>query len=156
MTDTNDLDPTTGVSRRRVLVRGAVLGGVVWAAPAVTTVGGAAFGQVSPPPGETDISFIAMNVVCGGTASFIKYEVDSGEFEDSPGSTPGCTFFTPVGTPADGDALGFTVSGPDQNGCLTVHVPAGCTIVASTAIKGGQDCCPGPGGSGDVVLCPCP
>jgi hypothetical protein len=76
MTDDHDLEPTNGISRRRVLVRGAVLGGVAWAAPAVTTVGGRAFGQVSPPPGDTRISFIALNVTCGGQDFYIKYEQD--------------------------------------------------------------------------------
>jgi hypothetical protein len=155
MTDTNDLDPTSGVSRRRILARGAVLGGVVWAAPAVTTVGGSAFGQVagSPPPGDTRISYIALNVTCGGSNFFIKYDQDADDFESSPSAVPFCeSVITPNATSADGDDLGFTASAPDANGCITITVPAGCTVTAS-AVKGSTNCCAGATGTGALVFC---
>ncbi len=85
----------------------------------------------------------------------IKYEgCENGDcFESEPGKFPNCDGFMVSGTKADGDDLGFTVTGPDGSGCVTVHVPAGCTVLASV-VKTGQCCEPGTAGSGSLSFCP--
>jgi hypothetical protein len=154
-----------GLSRREALKRVAVLGGTLaWATPVVQTISaGPAFAQYPTVEGP---SHIALNVTCNGTAFFIKYETDlcreSGGvdcFEDDPGQVPGCELlFTPTGTGtgADGDDLagGFTGSLPDPStGCITITVPLGCTVDQS-AVKKGQECCPGPSDPDPLVFCP--
>ena len=99
-----------------------------------------------------------MQISCGdGPGAFgytIKYEGCEGDncFESDPGKFPKCDGFMVVGEKADGDELGFLAEGPDANGCVTIHVPAGCTVLASV-IKGGQCCVDGPTGTGTLVFC---
>jgi hypothetical protein len=111
----------------------------MWATPVVQTLGmGRAFAQsASPVPCSPGISFIALNVTCGETKYFIKWEEGSG-WEDSPGATPGCVF-TPNPNKANGGDLGFTVSGPDEFGQVTITPPGNCTI-DHAVVKGGQIC----------------
>jgi hypothetical protein len=146
------------LSRRDALKRVAVVGGTLaWATPVVQTISaGPAFAQY---PTVEAPSFIALNVTCNGTAFFIKYQTDqcreSGGldcFEDEPGQVPGCELI-PTGMKADGEDLGFSGSVPDPTtGCVTITVPPGCTVDQS-AVKKGQDCCPGTSGTGDLVFC---
>lgn len=159
MNEEQDLTESA-LSRRKLLTRGAIAGGLVWAAPAVTTVGGRVFAQVSPV--GQDISFIGLNIQCADgavtTTYVIKFEGCSNSdcFEQDPGNFPDCDgVFTPSGTPADGDDLGFTVTGPDAQGCVHITVPENCEVLSS-AIKGGQVCCAGPAGTGVLTFCPCP
>ncbi len=74
--------PSQGITRRDLLKKGAVLGGaVVWVTPIVQSVGmGRAFAQATSPC-MPPISYIAMNVTCGGIPYFIKWEADL----DTPG-----------------------------------------------------------------------
>jgi hypothetical protein len=158
---------TKDVSRRDALKRGAILGGtLVWAAPVVQTIGmtkAYAADPSGPGNGENGPSYIAMNITCGGvgqssTAYSIKYEGCTEPddcFESDPGRTPGCTgLFDFEGTATDGDNLGFLVAGPHPTtGCVTVRVPAGCTVLESV-IKKGNECWPGPTGNGDLQFCP--
>ena len=135
-------NPSQGITRRDLLKRGAVLGGaVVWVTPIVQSVGmGRAFAQATSPC-TPPISYIAMNVTCGGIPYFIKWEADEGEFglfEPDPSSVPGCEIFTPMGAKMDGDDLGFSVS-VDPGGIATVTVGPGCTVLAGV-VKGGQLC----------------
>jgi hypothetical protein len=119
-----------------------------------------AFAQQGTPVGHA-ISFIGLNVECeDGMVAVpftIKYEgceAPDNCFESDPGNFPSCPFFIPAGDKTDGDSLGFTAFGPDPvTGCVTIEVPANCTVLDS-AIKGGQDCCPGPSGTGTLVFCP--
>ncbi len=135
--------PNQGITRRDLLKKGAVLGGaVVWVTPIVQSVGmGRAFAQTTSPC-TPPISYIAMNVTCGGIPYFIKWEADEGEFgefEVDPKSVPGCSdIFTPMGTKMDGDDLGFSVS-VDPDGIATVTVGPGCTVLDGV-VKGGQLC----------------
>ena len=153
------------LTRREALRRGAIVGGsLLWTTPVLQTIGmSRANAQVpSPRPVGHDISYIALNVTCRegqvAVAYTIKYEGCQGAdcFESDPGNFPACGgVFTPTGTPVDGDDLGFTTTGPDASGCVTINVPADCLVTAS-AIKGGPDCCPGPIGTGPLLFCPCP
>jgi hypothetical protein len=104
-----------------------------------------------------DISYIGLQITCGdgpaAVAYTIKYEgcVGSNCFETEPGNFPKCPGFDVVGQKEDGDDLGFTASGPNANGQVTIHVPAGCTVTASVA-KGGLCCESGPTGSGNLTF----
>jgi hypothetical protein len=51
---TDDTTGTSGLSRRDLIKRGAIMGGVVWAAPAVTSMASPAFASSPPPNGCTD------------------------------------------------------------------------------------------------------
>ena len=130
-----------GITRRELIRRGAALGGaVVWVTPVVQTMGmGRAFAQTaSPAPCTPGISFIAMNVTCGGVDYFIKWEAP-GSWEVDPGSAPGCEgSFTPSGQKISGATLGFSVT-VDSSGIATVHIPVTCTV-NKAAVKGGENC----------------
>lgn len=151
-----------GISRREALRRGgAVLGGaaLAWTTPVVNTVGMSRALAANPSPAESALSFIAMNVTCGGDMSVIKWEDDGtaeGTWDDAPGAFPSCTStdFTPNGTPADGGALGFTANVNDD-GSVTISVPSGCTVTSSAGMAA-NECCPGPTGSGSLTFQPCP
>ena len=126
-----------GVTRRDLLRRGAVLGGaVVWMTPVVQTIGmSRAFAQTaSPDPCTPAISYVAMNVTCGGTDYFIKWE--DGGWESDPKETPGCNF-TPVGDMVKGSDLGFSASASGGNVTIT---PGELCTVNEVAVKGGQNC----------------
>lgn len=156
---------TKDVSRREALKKAAAAGGtLLWAAPVVQTIGMSkafAANPSQPGDGENGPSYIAMNITCGSgtnsTAYAIKYEGCTEPddcFEPDPGNTPGCSGFRFAGTKTDGDDLGFLVAGPHPTtGCVTVRVPAGCTVLSSV-IKKGQECWPGPSGNGDLRFCP--
>ena len=160
-----------GITRRDLLKKGAALGGaVVWVTPIVQSVGmGRAFAQ-TPSPCTPGISYIAMNVKCDRTPDekcfdapdpdnlyFIKWEATNGfegDWEPDPDSVPGCGF-TPDGTKAKGDCLGFEVK-VDPSGFATVTYtgPDGCTVL-SVAVKGGQICDTfGPLNTPLIVGCP--
>ena len=152
------------ITRRELLKRGALTSAaVVWATPVVQTIGmSKALAQdASPttttttttttlPPGDTDISYIALNVECDGDHYFIKYEVDSG-WESDPGNAPKCDgIFSPAGAGANGGAMGFGVT-LNGDGTITIDVPSGCTVLSS-ASKAGQNCCAGGSGSGPLTF----
>ena len=137
--------PNQGITRRDLLKKGAALGGaVVWVTPIVQSVGmGRAFAQApSPTPCDPGISYIAMNVTCGGTPYFIKWEDANGftsEFETDPWSVPECeSLISPVGLKFDGDDLGFMVD-VNSDGTALVTVGPLCTVDAGV-VKGGSNC----------------
>jgi hypothetical protein len=137
---------------------------LAWATPVVNTVGMSRAMAADPSPAESGLSFIAMNVTCGGTDHVIKWEDDGtveGTWDDSPGSFPDCTStdFTPSGAKADGGALGFTAT-VNNDGSVTIHVPSDCTVTSSAGKTGTppsspDPCCPGPTGSGSLTFNTC-
>lgn len=155
----------TELTRREAIGRAAVVGGtLLWAAPAIQTIGMTpAFAQTaSPPPDELGPSYIAINLDCGrgraSTAYAIKYEGCTGSdcFESEVGATPSCEdLFDPQGAETDGDTLGIVVEGPDpQTGCVTMTIPSSCRV-RNSVIKKARVCCEGPTGTGILVFCPC-
>ena len=73
-----DVETTpAGMSRRTLIKRSAVAGGLVWAAPVVTSMA-PAFGQTAGTPGSQDISFVAVLVSCAGTTYRLKWEPGGG------------------------------------------------------------------------------
>lgn len=130
-----------GITRRDLLRRGAVLGGaVVWTTPVVQTLGmGRAFASTASPV-ETRISFIAMDVDCGGTVRFVKWNEGTG-WEASPGdNNPNCKLGT-SGVSSNGETLGIKIK-IKSNGCAEVDLSAsGCTFVKGVVFGGGPRTC---------------
>jgi hypothetical protein len=140
------------LTRRELLKRGAAVGGtLVWATPVVQSLGARPAWAVYRP----GVSYVALNVVCGGKAYVIKFEFDCRCWDRAPGNFPDCEGdFVPVGEKADGGALGFGAS-VDPNGCVVITAPPGCVITAS-AVKASHECCPSHTGIGTKVYCGCP
>jgi hypothetical protein len=151
------------ISRRDAIKKGALVGGaLVWATPVVQTIGMKAPLAQETSPLDPDISYIGMAVVCDDgtsvtTGYIIKFEgcTDGDCFDPDPGNFPVCDGFPPepAGVPADGDGLGFTATGPREDGSVLITVPDGCEVTSSV-IKGGQCCADGPVGVGltDLVF----
>ena len=174
-------DEKAGLTRREALRRGAAFSGLIWVPPVISSIqlNSSTAQDTSPTTSTTgstttststtttstttttvpghDISYIGLQVTCGdggqAVAFTIKYQGCQGSncFEADPGSFPKCPGFEVEGQSADGDDLGFSASGPDANGRVTIHVPAGCVVTASVA-KGGQCCESGPTGGGNLVF----
>jgi hypothetical protein len=143
------------ITRRESIKRGALAGAVLWSAPMIKVVDLAQGVEPKSPTGGHAISYIALNVIKNGLQYVIKWEVDGNFWDPAPGSFPSCTgIFSPLGTPTSGSSLGFAASQPSSSGCITITVPSGATVTQS-ASKGGQDCCGGPTGTGNLVFCPC-
>lgn len=177
------------LTRREIIRRGAAFSGLVWVPPVMTSlqISSASASVTSPTtttststtststtststttttiPVEGSISFIGMQISCGGGTGAmgytVKYEGCEGDncFESDPGKFPDCDGFLVSGTKEDGEDLGFIVDGPDASGCVSIAVPSGCTVAASVVKTGnsaqGTGCCvAGPSGSGVLVFCP--
>lgn len=145
-----------GVTRRDLLRRGAVLGGaVVWMTPVVQTLGmGRAFAQTASPVGGQDISYIAINVDCGSSQFFVKWEDDSG-WENDPGQAPTCASENdPIFDGMNGGSLGFTINMLSES-CAQVGIPVeyrSCNL--TIWVKGGQECATVPySGQSSVTAC---
>ena len=140
-----------GLDRREVIKRGAILGGVVWAAPVIQSIGSPAF-AITPTPVETptptpeaqNMSFIAAVVTCNGITYRVKYE-DGDGWDDEPGPPDehpsSCT---PAGwsdaTPENGGDLGFQVY-VDDDGQWVLFVPEDCDLLDGVLWAGQQDGC---------------
>jgi hypothetical protein len=128
-----------GLTRRTVLRRAAVAGGVLWAAPAVTNLAQRAAAASGPPANGYDISFVAVLIKCGATSFQAKLDVGGQETVADIINTPECV---PLARATSDQApAGFTMSG-DRNS-VTVTIPDGC-LLESFRVKSGQ-CCDGPG-----------
>jgi hypothetical protein len=131
-----------GITRRDLLRRGAVLGGaVVWTTPVVQTLGmGRAFAQTASPEGGKDISYIGINVDCGTSQFFVKYEDGEG-WENEPGAAPECA--DPSNSVFDGmngGSLGFDVTMLSES-CARLSIPEEYRSCSLTIwVKGGQTC----------------
>lgn len=126
-------EQSQGITRRDLLRRGAVLGGaVVWTTPVVQTLGmGRAFAQTASPTGGKDISYIGINVDCGGgDAFFAKWE--DGQWEDMPGAAPSCADKEDLPQGVDGSGKGFIITDGPTAACKELFVPAeyeNCTVL---------------------------
>jgi hypothetical protein len=141
-------DSHDGVSRREILKRAAIAGGVAWAAPVIQSITTPAFAQVSP--------------FCTGCFA-VKVD-DTGACEDQNGTTfcPRCTL--PTAQTPGGCGCGFRVDmepcDPETGtGPWTVTLPAGCTFHGGFSKCGGpqdQLCEPArDNGDGTVTFFPC-
>lgn len=128
-----------GLTRREMLRRGAVLGGaVVWTTPVVQTLGmGRAFAQTASPEGGKDISYIGINVDCGETKFFVKWEDGEG-WENEPGAAPSCAEKDQLYTGASG-SMGFGITLLSES-CARLSIPEeyrGCAL--TIWVKGGNE-----------------
>ena len=78
----------SGMSRRQFVTRSAVIGGMVWAAPVISTVGSRAFAAEHTPRDCVDISYLAVVIDVDGTTYQFKVQADD-ECENF-GETPKC------------------------------------------------------------------
>ena len=137
-----------GIDRREIIKRGAILGGVVWAAPVIQSIGIPAFAAtptpVTTPPEDQDMSFIRAVVTCNDTTYRVNYE-DDGGWEDDPGPPfdhPQCSpgGWTTDGIVAEnGGQLGLQVY-VDDNGQWVLFVPESCTLVDAKLWSGSDGC----------------
>lgn len=100
-----DATPTGGLGRRDFVKRSALLGGMVWAAPAMSTLGPRAFGQP-----QEESPFIVDDDCEGGVIVRFQFRVTdgTGQFEACDTSLPAC--FPGDNTAATWNAIGNCVS----------------------------------------------
>ena len=100
---------TTGLDRRQLLRRGAMVGGaLVWATPVVQSLTPAAYANGSPRGGGGAPSFVMLGLLCDNTYSSVKIENNG----------------------ANGDCGVFGGNGPAQNSAKAIidaQLPAGVT-----------------------------
>jgi hypothetical protein len=125
-----------GLDRREVIKRGAILGGVVWAAPVIQSIGSPAFaitptpvGTPTPTPELPDISFIAAVLTCShdGEEFTIRVKYSDGDWEGEPGPPGGHPSCNPDGyadadRAEDGGELGLVV-GEGEDGRVFLFIP---------------------------------
>lgn len=148
-----EVETTSGMSRRSMIKRSAIVGGTaLWAAPVVSSFTSPAFGQSNGTPvGDTSISYIAFNINCGGTIYRLKVEVDD---QTSPGGAytceSGATFATPglencqdllmaPTTTADGCTKIDSVA-VGSDGSVTITLTSDCLFTGTSVQKCGQAC----------------
>lgn len=138
-----ELDSNLGIDRRTLIKRGAIVGGAVWAAPAITSVGSRAFGQTTTgTPAETNISYILFNALCGSTTYRVKVEEDGTCEAGNTFSAPDCADVS-AGTATDAENAAFcagTVTTVNADGTVTVDLPDGCSFTGAARVKCGQCC----------------
>lgn len=156
-------------SRRDALKRGALLGGLVWVAPAVQLVGiSHAHAQTASPGGGPrssslkGISFIAFRFTCADGTFFAKAEnITSAAFDcdgpskknggncgvDQSGAGDGCGRFTLTGHSfdAEGELLAVTV----------VLTCSGAEFVAGASNCGPTGCVPASGSGASATFVGC-
>jgi hypothetical protein len=74
VSERGSMDASLGISRRTLLRRGAVVGGLVWTAPIVHTLAAPAAAAGTPVEG---ISFVAILVQCNGEYYRMKWDVEN-------------------------------------------------------------------------------
>lgn len=159
-----------GIDRREIIKRGAILGGVVWAAPVIQSIGIPAFAATptpvtTPTPEAEPWSFLAAVLTChdnGGSKTIrVKYNYDNGGWESNPGPPQGHPHCNPEGyEDADearhGGELGLRIT-ILENGTWEFFIPDEitdnghtCTVSDSVAFSGSSDgfLCEGPDGPG--------
>ena len=81
--------PVSGMNRRDFVKRTAIVGGMVWAAPAISTLGGRAFASTEGTPRDcVDISYLAVVITVDGTT--YQFKIDSNGTCENAGQTPKC------------------------------------------------------------------
>ncbi|HET9441892.1 MAG TPA: hypothetical protein VFO65_01145 [Acidimicrobiales bacterium] len=134
--DTNQ----SGMSRRTLIKRSAIAGGLVWAAPVVTSMS-PAFGQTTAgTPDTQDISFVAALITCGTTVYRVKWNTNPDGTLQSPEcgtsfAVDGCADQLPGGNT---ESCGSFVATFDANtGNLSVNLGT-CTLTDFVVKCGSQ------------------
>jgi hypothetical protein len=134
----------TGLDRRDFIKRSAVVGGMVWAAPVISSIGSPAFAMT---PGGTDISNIAF--LLNNVSTNFKY--DSAACANvSDGSAEPCVAdlnIAPAPWPGYLSDWNLAATGTDSDGKVTVTCGASWTIdptanynIVFVAVKAGNFC----------------
>jgi hypothetical protein len=113
-TMTDETPNSGGISRRDVLRRGAIVGGVVWSVPIVQSLGSPAFAAVGSEAQENfpgDISYVTLFLTCEGIKYAVKYQ------STDTGYSPVC-WNGDAGTSPNGN--GNNVISSDDPGCKTL------------------------------------
>jgi hypothetical protein len=143
-------DLRDGLSRREVLKRAAIVGGVAWAAPVIQSITTPAFAQVTPPG-------------CKAGCFWVKVD-PGGVCEDANGTVtcPSClggATQEPGGCPC---VAGLVTEGPQEctgpeDGWTLAPLPAGCTFLGGNSVCAGA-CGPAatPNPDGSWTFPPCP
>ena len=74
VSERGSMDASLGISRRTLLRRGAVVGGLVWTAPVVHTLAAPSASAGTPVEG---ISFVAVLLQCNGEHYRMKWDVEN-------------------------------------------------------------------------------
>jgi hypothetical protein len=151
MPDQARTDSHDGVSRREILKRAAIAGGVAWAAPVIQSITTPAFAQVTPP---------------GCAAGCFWVKVDEGNICEDANGTVTCPSCLGGRTQSQGGCpcVAGKVTENCAEDCVTENcewtlapLPAGCTFL------GGNSVCAGACGpparvnpDGSVTFFPCP
>jgi hypothetical protein len=127
-----------GVDRRTFIKRSAVLGGMVWAAPAISTLGSRAFAATGTPRNCHAISYLAIVVTNGQTYQF-KLQADGSVETSNPMEAPQCDDPTGWNDPANigGFPAGTTWDTSDEC-CWSVTLPPGYTLTGVAMGAGGD------------------
>ena len=134
---TDDTTGNSGLSRRDLIKRGAIMGGVVWAAPAVTSMASPAFASSPPPNGCTDK--FRFKIDYGQTSFSTPSSPSNGEQDCLPddwANVPGA-----IGSDGSipGHAGGKITVQWDYNGsnkCALITLPPGCLLLDGDAKAG--------------------
>jgi hypothetical protein len=128
--------------RRTFIKRSAVLGGMVWAAPAISTLGSRAFAETQGTPRDCHaISYLA--VVIDTSAGRYQFKWNKGGPCEDTGETAQCTppdgWQNPLTTNTGGCGV-FTVDDADEC-CWIVNIPTGITVtkIVGVAMGAGGD-----------------
>lgn len=141
------MDASLGISRRTLLRRGAVVGGLVWTAPIVHTLAAPAASAGTPVEG---ISFVAIVLRCNGVHYRMKWEVEgatlvgpeSGAGFNIPGG-PSLSYPDIQSDPAPGITAALSGSS------IVIDADPSCVLV-DYVVKHGP-CNVGPGQNGQPV-----
>jgi len=166
-------EQNTGLDRRAFIKRAGVVGGVIWAAPAVQSMTSSAYATGSPPPpgGCANISYVIVWITSPNGNYRLKFEgkgADGYVLESCGGPSQddtGCQkAFDALNTAfpnatCDGlGSIGFT-SGSD--GSLNLVLPAGYSVggwlihdgALAQCNERGRKCVASPNGTLSTVLC---
>jgi hypothetical protein len=136
-----DQSASSGMDRRTFVRRGAILGGMVWAAPAISTMGSRAFAQTEGTPREChDISYLALVIKNGSPTYQFKLNAGGSVEMNNPMEAPHCT--DPTGWNASGNIGGYpsgtTWDITSDPCCWTVTIPSGYSLVGVAMGAGGD------------------
>lgn len=133
---TDDTTGTSGLSRRDLIKRGAIMGGVVWAAPAVTSMASPAFASSPPPNGCTDK--YRFKIDFGSTTFSTPTNPDNGNQECLPDDWDSVTGVVGSDGSIPGHSGKITVEwglNGDDN-CALITLPVGCVLLDGDAKAG--------------------
>ena len=146
MTEDIETGTASGIERRDFIKKSAIVGGLVWAAPAMSALGPRAFGQENngTPRCKTAISNIAIVFTVEGVTYQAKYDLDD-KCEDQGTAVPGCVDPTGWQDPrtSNKDGCHLVTWNTDDECCWKATIGGTGTIsIVGVAVGGGGDLSP--------------